>query len=376
MATATFMAAFNKGVVESDVFSETDSVTYKLDVAGATNFSGAPYLKRNDINIAGTVTDGLNLRGVNNPTDTGEVKSFVLTSTDSSANSAFIQYMNTVTHKLIVIFSGKNLRSTPAVDAWFASVGSVNWPGSFLCNNYSAGYVGFYNPSIRKIVAEAMITSDGVEKGYANYIAVYDTFDDIGSLGFPSRVIYDTGTYAASTGYEYKRFPTDSITNKLSDYGLRQGSNIMLQADLVHSSQMASAGMKTRINLRWLQGSTIKDSSTILESDGVNWVNKTVYSKVPAGADGFTVIVSRFPRNDTLSGNSMVRNVVMSEITRDGSKSGSNAAVGVNGIKAGEFKEAQVANHLMDLKMDVDAFNNIVPVVGIKEGDSGTPPPP
>ncbi|WJJ54628.1 hinge connector long tail fiber [Acinetobacter phage AB1I1M-1] len=376
MATATFMASFNKDVVESDVFSESDAVTYKLEVGGASNYSGAPYIKRNGKNIEGTYSYGLNLRGLSNPTDTGEVKLFELTNVDSTVNTTFASYMNTTNHKLVIIFSGRNLRSSPSVDNWFKSVGSVNWPGSFLANNYSCGYVGFYMPSRKKIVAEAMISSDGNEKGYAEYTLVYDVLEDIGSLGFPDRVVYDPGTYAASTGYEYKRFPTNLAVSKMSDYGLLPGSTVILQADLVHSSQMAAAGMKTRINLRWMQGSTLKDATAILESDGVNWVNKTLYSTAPPGADGFTIVVSRYPRNDTLSGNSMVRNVVFAEVSRDGSKGITNAAIGINGIKAGEFVEKQTANHLMDLGLDVDAFRNIVPVVGIREGDSGTPPPP
>ncbi|SSU39469.1 Uncharacterised protein [Acinetobacter baumannii] len=375
MATATFMAAFRKDAVESDVFSEADAVTYKFEVGGATNYSGAPYLKRNGKNIEGVTSNGLNLRGMNNPEDTGEVKAFELTTTDSTLNNTFIQYMNATTHKIIVIFSGRNLRSSPAIDAWFSAAGSVNWPGQFLCNNYSAGYVGFYSPSLKKIVGEVMISTDGIDKGYANYTTVYDTFADIGALGFPTRIVYDQQTYAATTGYEYKRFPTANTYNKLSDYGLKVGSVVILQADLVHSSQMQSAGMKTRMDIRWLKGSTLLDASASIESSSVNWANKTVYSTVPAGADGFTIVVSRYPRNDTLSGTSMVRNVVFSEVTRDGSKQSTNAMIGVNGIKAGEFVEKQTGVRLMDMDIRVSTLTNIVPVVGIYEGDSSGPPP-
>lgn len=373
MATERFIASFNKTGVEAEVFSEANSVTYKIQVGGGTNHSPNGYLKRNDDDITGLYANGLNIRSFNSIKDSPEIKSFELTTTSSAMNTSFMTYINTSPHKLIVIFSGKNLRSSPEIDAWFAAARSVAWPGSYMCNNFSCGYVAFYSPARKKIIGEVAIYSDGNEKKVAEYVAIADEVDDIGALGFPGRITYDLDTYETDSSYEYKRFPSAASVNRMADYGLAPGAAVLLSADLIQAQSMLNAGMKTRINLRWYKGTTLLDSSVVLEVPGIEWHSAGSYSKAPADADGFTIVVSRFPRNDAVIGRSAVKNVVFTEVSRDGTKNNNGAAMGVNGIRAGGFVEQQTDNHLMDLGLFTSALTNIVNIVGIKEGDSSKP---
>lgn len=375
MTTATFMATFNKDVVEADIFSEANAVTYKLVAKGQTNYSPTARLELNDSNIIGSVANGLNIRGMNGPS-VAEIKSFELTNVDSSMNSSFKTFMDTSTHKILVIISGRSLRSTPDIDSWFSSKGSVAWPGNFMLNNYSCGYVGFYSTKLKKIVAEKAIYSDGNEIGLAEYLLVFDTLDDIGALGTPQRVVYDENEYSTTTGYEFKRYPVDTTIVKMADYNMTKGGTFLIQADLVASQTMVAANMKTRVNLRWFQGTTLLNASTVLESIDTSKTSVQGYSTAPPTADGFALVVSRYPRNDAVSGLASVKNMMFTEVSRDGSQINSTAAVGIYGVKANGFVESQSDNHLMDLKVDSTSLLNIVPIVGIREGTSTTPPQP
>lgn len=370
-----FMASFNKDVIETDVFSEADSVTYKLELSGATNYSAAPYVKINDVSIGTTFVNGLNLRGFTTADGKNPVvKSYELTDADSSINTGFITYMGSVAQEITLIISGKGLKSSPSIDTWFKSKGSINWPGSYMANNYSCGYVGIYSKSKGKIVAEVMCSTDGTDSGSAQYLTVYDTLADIGSLGFPDRLVNDTTEYSTTTAYEYKRLPTTDPISKMADYGLSSNSVLYISSDMYQDQALLDANMKTRINLRWYQGTTLKES-VVLENAKAGYTQNSIYSEAPAGADGFTIVVYRYPRNDAITGMSAIKNLVVTQVSRDGSKSGSNAAIGVNGIKTGNYTEGGTSSpNIMDLRLDINALMNNVNIVSMREGDTGKPP--
>lgn len=364
------MAEFDTNGVDVAFVSESNSVTYKIELGGATDHSVAPYIKKNGINIADSQANnlGLNLREFNSPSDNGTEKNFILNDTNTSINSGFVNYINNSSAKLIAIFSGRNLKSSPIVDDAFKSWKSLNWPGSFLCNNYSCGYVAFYSPAFKRIVSEVMISSDGNEKNLAILTSVYDDLDDIGILGIPDKVVNDSNEYSTLTGYEYKRYPSDSTTNLMSDYGLIVGKPILISADLYQTQNMLNVGMKTRLNLRWLNGSTIVANESI-DSNDVGWSQVTMYSTPPNTANGFTIVVSRYPKNDVLSSKSAIKNVCVVQVSKNGSEiKTSGAVLGVNGIRVGKYVEKdKTDSNLMQLKLNKTVLENIVPVVNLKE---------
>lgn len=364
------MAKFDSNGVETSFVSESNSVTYKIELGGATDYSVAPYVKINGTNIAVSQSgnSGLNLKEFNSVSGTVVDRNFVLANTNTSINNGFVDYINNSTAKLIVIFSGKSLKSSQIVDDAFKSWKSINWPGSFLCNNYSCGYVAFYSPELKRIISEVMISSDGNEKGLAKLTSVYDDFGDIGVLGVPDKVVNDDVEYSTLSGYEYKRFPTDLTTNLMSSFGLANSKPVMISAEVYQTQEMLNAGMKTRINLRWLNGSSIVANESV-ESSEIGWSQVTMYSTPPSTANSFTIVVSRYPRNDSLSSKSAIKNVSISQVTKNGSEiKTSGAVIGVNGIRVGKYVEKQKTdNNLMQLNINKDLLNNIVPVVGLKE---------
>lgn len=372
----TLMADIGKELITVRMVSESNSNTYKLNV-GVPNEGNSklPYLKLNDVDLQSQVSvvqsGGINIRGFNVPDTIAEVKNFTLTTSGGSINTGFIQYMDSVTHKLVVLYSGKGLKSSPDVDAWFASKGSVNWPGSVLCDRFNYTYIALYSPSRKKILAEVYNGEDKpTNTGFCTLEKVFDTFDDLGSTGFPYKAVYDPAEHVVTTEYEFKRYPEGAgLVAKMNDYGISPGAKMMLSGELFQSKELVAAGQTARVNLRWYKGTALKDSMSVdVPSNEVDkWYKiKDAYSIAPLDADGFTIVAARYPRNDATVAKSGIRNVVFSEVAREDSIS-SPASIGVNGIKVNNIIEGTTGNLLMQLP-DTEMYpNNSVPVVNLKE---------
>ena len=363
--TETFMANFNKTGVETNVLSESNSVTYSFELNGATNFSVAPSLKRNGVDIKQTFADGINVREFNSVTDMGSVKSFKLTSSSSSMNNSFIEYMKMSTAKIIILFSGKNLKSHSVVDEFFDSISSVNWAKSYLTDRFSCGYVGIYSTALKRIVAEVMTSTDGNSNTEtAKLTTVVDDLSDFGILGSSKRIIETPQEYFSTNGYEYARFPTSATSVLMSDYNLISGNAVYLSTDIFQTQEMLNAGMKTRISIRWMDSAQTILKNDVLESSKVNWSSNEIYSVAPLNASRFTVVVSRYPRDDSLSSKSAIRNLSMSVSPKDGNGKNDGAMMSVyGGVKAGKIIEVDKTDqNLMSLPLDTSLLQN-------KEGD-------
>ncbi|ADG36196.1 gp35 hinge connector of long tail fiber [Acinetobacter phage Acj61] len=375
----TLMMNVDKDLISVRMVSESNSVAYKMNIGVPS--SGNPknaYLKINDKELhssPGSVTSstGLNIRTFNTPDKWNEVKNFTLSSNDASTiNTGFIDYMNSVTDKLVVIYSGTALRSSARIDDWFASVSSKNWPGADRCNRFSFTYIGLYSPSKRKIIAEAY-------KGYHDLLpndsfntleVVYDSLDDIGAVGFAKSAVYDSKEYVTTSEYEFVRYPTDAgLVAPLADYGLRPNSLVMLSGELFQSAELVAAGLVTRLNVRWYRGTTLRDSFSISPPVDVKetwWKMPDTFLNIPADADGFTIVAARYPRNDALNALAGIKNIALTEVGRKDEKS-TPASIGVNGIKTNNLVEGTNAPMLLQL-VDPETFAvNNVPVVALRE---------
>lgn len=374
--TETLMADIGKELITVRMVSESNAVTYKLNV-GIPSAGNAklPYLKLNDTDLQPqaslTPSAGLNIRGFAVPTAIAESKYFTLTTSEGSVNDGFIEYMDSSQHKLMILYSGKGLKSSPRVDAWFASKGSVNWPGSVRFARFNYTYIALYSPSRKKILAEVYHGEDNpTNTGFCTMEKVFDTFDDLGSTGFPYKSVYDPAEHVVTTEYEFKRYPEGvGLVAKMNDFGISPGAKMMLSGELFQSKELVAAGQTARVNLRWYKGTTLKDSLSVdVPSNEVDkWYKiKDTYSIAPLDADGFTIVAARYPRNDATVAKSGIRNVVFSEVAREDSIS-SPASIGVNGIKVNNIIEGTTGNLLMQLP-DTEMYpNNSVPVVNLKE---------
>lgn len=340
MTTETFIAAYDESSVELEIVAESNSINYRFDIGGSTNHSiETAFLNRNDVDITQTVANGLNIREFNNPNDIGTIKSFELTNVDSSVNTAFETYITGSTSKLIAIFSGKFLKSSDNIDILFSKWGSLNWPGKFLCDKYSCGYVAFYSPELKRIVSEVMISSDGTETDLARLTVVYDDLYDIGVLGFPNTAIKDSTEYSTTTEYIYKRYPDESF-GSMADYGILPNTLAYISADLYVSEDMVLNNMETRLYVRWMNDSTILTNELISTGSTVGWHSIDAYIQPPPTANNFSIVVYRYPSTTTVA-LSAIKNLVFTSSSKNAESINKTnvGAMGPNGIRSSKFSE-------------------------------------
>ncbi|ADI96480.1 gp35 hinge connector of long tail fiber [Acinetobacter phage Ac42] len=367
-----FAASFGLDMVTVQTLSETNAVTYKLNAAGVTVHSvpAVPYVFLNDQPLGvQTHSNGLNVRVIGPNNTVIDRKEFILTNIDSSTNTAFVTYMDSLTSGIVVITSGPNLKTSPSVDAWFKSVYSVNWPGSFLINNYAVAYAAIYKPSHKKIAMETYKADDGSDKTRAVIETVYDTESDIGATGFAHKAIYDPTVYQSSTTYEFKRYPTDQVLiSLLSDYGIQPGDTFMFSGEAYASQALVDANMSTRINLRWYKGTTLLEAKSVEVPKTLpdQWIKFEEFTTVPATADGFTIAVARYPRNDAVNALAQVRNITFNEVGRPDTLTG-DAAIGVNGIKTSNLEDNATFPNLITFPDAAIKLKNTVNVINVTE---------
>ena len=368
----TFMASLGESLVQVNTVSESNSVQYKLNIAGVHRYSSplTPYVRLNDSLLGSQVhSNGLNVRVLDANNNVIDQKEFILTNIDSTINSAFITYMNSLTSGIVIITSGQLLKSSPQIDNWFKSVYSINWPGEFLCNNYDVAYAAFYSPVNKRITSEVYNSSDGFDSSRATLEMVYDSVSDLGATGYSYKAIYDPTEYTSNSQYEFKRYPTSQVLiSLLSDYGILPGRTMLMQCELKASNALIQANMTTRLSLRWYTGSTLIDSKSYevnsLSPD--KWIKFEDYIVVPANANGFTMVVARYPRNDAIIAEASIKNLIFCEVGRSAKYSG-DAAIGVNGIKAGTINESTTSPRIMNLPDSVTNINNVVDLSNVQE---------
>lgn len=367
------MIDFSQDMVEVNTISESNSVAFKINL-GASAFGNPKnsYLKINDVDFGAVPTaPGLNVRALNSLITPPETKSFNLTNVNSSMNTSFIDWINLQTAPIILIVSSGILRSSDSVDSWFSGVGSVNWPGSFLCNNYQYSYVGIYSTTKKKMIMESMAGyNSSPNDAFCVLETVCDTLEDIGSTGFIKSAIYDPNETLTTTDYEFKRYPIDGgLVAPIANYGIKPNSIMMLCGELLQSSEMVAAGQTTRLNIRWYNGSTLISSSSISPPNNIvdQWYNfQDNFSVVPANANGFTIVVARYPRNDSVVALAGVKNITFSEVSRADKTTGP-ASIGVNGVQMNTFVDSSIGNLLLELPDSVTKTENKVTFVGLKE---------
>ncbi|AWD90414.1 long tail fiber protein proximal connector [Erwinia phage Cronus] len=351
------MAVFGENYVQTQVLSENGAVKYKLSAAASNTNSvpDSPYLMLND-NALGSQTfeRGLNVRVIN--TVTGAVtdsKIFDLVNAGGAA-TAFTTYMNQLTPGLLaVIISAKEMKSESSVDAWFASAASANWPGAGKLQRFpKTSYVAFYSAIEKCIIQEAVIFNDNIvkEDSRAKLEVVYDVLSDIGATGFTKRAIYDSTEYSSSTLYEFKRYPTDDLITPISGFGSTTDARCFLCLDMLASQELVDQGLTCRASLRWFKGQTLLSSTTIEVPTAYAgyWARYERFINVPNDADGYTLVLSRYPQSSTATGSASVRNVVLTRVSRAETTMTANAAFGVNGIRMNTLNDGS-SSYMLEL---------------------------
>lgn len=370
----TLMAGFGQTQVEVRTLSESNSVTYRLVACSATSKSvpATSYVYMNDVPYGSQAHGtGINVRVFNDANEIVSTRSFATTPNESTMNAGFIDFMSTLNpFPIVLITTFGNTRTSPLIDAWFKSVGSASWPGSYLFTNYNYAYVGIYSSIHKKILSEVHYGDDlaGTEKGRAKLEVVYDKPRDVGMTGFPGKVIYDPVEYSSTSAYEFKRYPDERLIAPMSEFGIVVGTKYTISADLFASKALFDNNMTTRMSVRWYNGaSLIKSTSIDVPASSVDqWYRALLPVDVPTGVDGFTIVAARFPRNDAITAKGGIKNAMMTQIAGD--KTARMAAIGVNGIMSNNIIDGTpITNLITEIHDSTLSTDNTIPLVGIKE---------
>lgn len=369
---SNYMIGLGKDLVETNVLSEANAVSYKMNIAGVHQYSAPAgnYVYFQDKPYGDQITsNGMNVRVYDMRLNLIERKEFPTTNIESTGNTTFINYMRALpADRFVILTSGPLLKSSPTIDTWFTEVKSGVWPGQFFCNNYDVAYAGVYFSNLKKIVQESYTATDDVQDPSKAVLEfVWDDILDVGANGMPAKAINDPTEYAVTSGYEYKKYPNENeLTSKLVDYNLRPGGYVNASGQLFAAKSLTDANVSTRVSFRWYQGATLKGSAFTevpKTNPGVYW-NFNVDMQIPADADSFTVVVSRYP-STTIVGTSAIKNFIMTDITHSDVISPKPAAVGTNGIKGSYFVDGTAAPLIMSLKdakaisPNITPFNNV-----------------
>ena len=357
------MAAFGQGFVQTQVISENGAVKYKLSVSGsnANSEPNRPYVMLNDEPLGSQeFPRGLNVRVIDVSTNQViDSKVFDLGKLGIVAAIAFTDYMNSLKPGLVAcILTSEKAYSDATLDAWFKGKGSRCWPNTGMCKEFpNTSYSAIFLTKESKIAMDHVFYNDGVlvEDSRAPIEVVYDKLNDIGATGFPGHIIWDPTEYKSNGQYEFQKYPeTGALVVPLSKYNIKPGDTIALGFDIFADKELDDAGGNTRINLRWIKGTTWKSGSSYDSTYVDKYQHFDRIATVPTDIDGFIVIAAKYPQSVTV-GESAVKNFTMTQVSRGDESLGEIAEFGVNGIKMNKAVDAPInGNPILGLLNLVD----------------------
>lgn len=335
MAEFERMATMGETYVETQIMSENNSVAYKFDVAaGLVNSSPAAYhVKLNDVAFGDQSSfTGFCLIEFSGKTLVSR-RIFSVTATESPGNESLISALNSLTQNAYILLTNNRTYTSKLLREKLEGLGSVLYPKEWM-NQYEFGYVCFISGKDKKIVMEDICLNDGIPRGdiRPRLEMVYDKMDDIGAQGYSERAVDDEEEYSTTTLQEFKRYPTNATSVPIENYQIEPGKMMKLSMDLFGDSALYANNQSVRVNLRWFNGTTYLEGTTIMAmaSDKDKWAFYSRYVQVPLTATMFTIIATRV---GTGPGKAAVKNMQFIEVSRGLEPMTQNAAIGVNGIR-------------------------------------------
>lgn len=363
------MVEFGQDYVGAQTFSENNALTYKLTIrASNKNTQGESCVLINDKKISDQCQKGFNVWVIDNKGNL--LNKMIFDFTEESGRNAFIDFMKSQDKDIICISSSDELFSSEELSEYMKSIGSASWNDFLIKKIKTVSYACVYRTDIKQIVLESIQYSDGIkEDNVLELETIFDSEYSLGITGFPGSIVYDYKEYTLVEN-DYKKWPTNLLNNKLSDYGLKPGDWVSLSASIFGDKELKDEGGWTRIDCRWVLGNTWKQSfyleSTLKGSYPVQtmvnpdiWESKTVYTQIPDGVDGFVIIATRY---NSETGHSAVKNVAFGKSAEPIIEE-SDRQIGINGIRNSFIKEEEqkVGSllSLLNLKDKSDTISSI-----------------
>lgn len=349
------MLEFGQEYVGSKILSENNAITYRLTVKGTNRCSeNKPDIKLNDISLNPSYKEGLNFIVLLPDNTVKEEKSFDVS--NPAMLPALKEYINALTNELVITYSYDHLVSSSEYETIIKSLGSILWNHKMITRYPATSYASIFRADIKKICAEVIeYTNDDSKDSDADIELVYDSFHDIGLTGLPGSIIKDSVEYKSTQKNDYKRWPDNSaLRYKLSDYNLKPGDYVIMSASVFGDTELKNEGGRTRIDFRWVKGTTWKESIYIESTtegdypaeEMVNpdiYEHKYIYGKIPEEADGFIIIASRY---NALTGLSKIKNLMINKTVEPVDKNLQHRQVSINGIRSDLFVQDNIiVNH-------------------------------
>lgn len=374
------MARIGPDTFGAQHLGENNSVKYRLTVKGSSASSkvNTPSVTLNGANIMATPGRGMNLIVINADT-MGVVEQRAFDIYGNAEHRTTIQTYITglPANRIVAMFSHDALLSSPSLDAYMASIGSMSWLGNGYMNRsdpvpnadklyfYRSSYSAIYNSNMKKIVMEDVMGAVGMGPDTSRPIdnrtstdIVFDTIDDIGATGIPFRLADDETEYSSTGEYTFHMY----VSRKpLGDAKLKAGDIIYATAEMYVSKAALDAGAYGQMHVEgynnagtWLWGSP---SPQVRVAD--QWTQIEYWTVVKA-CDNISAAAYHMP-NDVRTGEIKVRNVTISQVSRQEKKTG-NAGFGVNGIRATRLAEPEdFDNPIMQLlNLPTDVNNKVI----------------
>jgi hypothetical protein len=134
------------------------------------------------------------------------------------------------------------------------------------------------------------------------------------------------------------------------------------------SKSLLDAGSTTRASLRWFKGTSLLSSSVSLEipKNGADrWLRFERFTAVPTDADGFTIVVSRYPKTSVV-GDSKIKNLVFVQTSHSEKLNSVVQEFGVNGVRMNKGVEGGTTM-IMELPNSKVDPSGVIPVQSFRE---------
>lgn len=343
-----FMAHLGPSYVESNHLGENNAIKYMIQALGVNNDSSVtvPYVKINGVSVLPSYGRGLNAITISPTGVASNFATFDIYARPEHLDTLRTYLMSAPSDNIVVLVSYDAIKSSEDFDAFMKQYGAMSWPGSSYLNRqsdalftlraYRSSYAAIFNTTLKRFCYENFVGNNPnsfAENTNAYLQVVFDAVPDIGACGLPSRNVDDINEYfSVGKQYEFKRYLHENITTQWE-------SIYHVQCELHSDQTLVTAGGRCLFYV-WTQDSsgTWKNHiwlGTHTPTPGV-WAKFEGYFKLPNQSSGATIFASaayRYPSNVS-AGTAGVRNVTITRVTRDDDDKVTDAAIGVNGIRA------------------------------------------
>uniref|UniRef100_A0AB39TZB4 Long tail fiber protein proximal connector n=1 Tax=Aeromonas phage vB_AdhaM_G2 TaxID=3238786 RepID=A0AB39TZB4_9CAUD len=299
------ISSISNGGIKSNKLSENFSGLNQIKISPKTDTQNK-IASINGYSINPVEIDGLECISINNDLSVGirDVFNFK----NSTDVNRFEGWINSIGSGIILMIShGENITTT-SINNYFKKIGCIGWSNHWnpSTNTQNTRYAAIYDCGLKKIMVEQFGVSSLIN---VSLEVVFDTFNDIGVVGYGNNIISDQQEYIneKSKTAEFKTFMNKTL---ISDMVVNWGETLRFSLETYRDDLAAAAGESIRLYYIGYNGNTSVTSGYVssLDTSG-QW--DFVYNDfvVPTTIDRLTVYATSWPVKSQYIGTTGVRTV-------------------------------------------------------------------